>query len=70
MGLYFKNSDYKKLTKEQFILLGQLADAAGATTIEEADEEARAEVAERCKFLKEEAIKTAEYQKNLQSSFV
>lgn len=70
MGLLFKNSDYKKLTKEQFILLGQLADAAGTTTIEEADEEARAEVAERCKFLKEEAIKTAEYQKNLHASFV
>ena len=70
MGLYFKNSDYKKLTKEQFILLGQLADACGAETIEEVSDEARAEVAERCKFLKEEAIKTAEYQKNLQSSFV
>lgn len=70
MGIYFSNSDLKKLTSEQFITLGKMADAVGAETISEASDEERNEVTERCKQIKEQAEKDAQRQQELTKSFV
>lgn len=70
MGIYFRNSDLKKLTSEQFKTLGEIADACNAETIDEASDEARQQVKERCEFIKREAEANAARQEALRASFV
>ena len=70
MGIFFSNSNIKKLTKEHFQMLGIIADACNAETITEASEEERNEVKERCHHLKEQAQRELEQQKALKNSFV
>lgn len=70
MGIFFSNSKIKKLTKEHFQMLGIIADACNAETINEASEEERNEVKDRCQYIKEQAEKEMAAQKALQNSFI
>ena len=70
MGIFFSNSNIKKLSKEQFQALGIIADACNAETINEASDEERNEVKARCAYLKEQAEKEMAAQKALKDSFI
>lgn len=70
MGIFFSNSDIKKLSKEHFQTLGIIADACNAQTITETSEDDRNEVKARCQYLKEQAEKEITQQKALQNSFI
>lgn len=70
MGIFFSNADIKKLSNEQFKTLGIIADACNAETINEASEEERNEVKDRCQYLKEQAEKDLARQQELKNSFV
>ena len=70
MGIFFSNSNIKKLTKEHFQMLGIIADACSAETINETSEDERNEVKARCAYLKEQAEKEIAQQKALQNSFI
>ena len=70
MALFFSNSNIQKLSNEQFKTLDIIADACNAETINEASEEERNGVRERCQYIKEQAEKEMAAQKALQNSFI
>ena len=70
MAILFKNSDLKKLSPEQFRTLGQLADAAQASTVDEPDAADNSAMQEYLKQYQAKAAAEAQAQQALVSSFI
>lgn len=70
MAIYFSNSDLKKMSSEQFSAIGKIADAVGARTVDEADEQSSEDIATYCKNYKAKAEAEAQAQQALLNSLV
>lgn len=70
MAIYFSNSDLKKMSSEQFSAIGKIADAVGARTVSEPDEQSSEDIATYCKNYKAKAEAEAQAQQALINSLV
>ena len=70
MAIYFSNSDLKKLSSEQFSAIGKIADAVGARTVDEPDEQSSEDIAAYCKQYQAKAQAEALAQQALINSLV
>lgn len=70
MAIYFSNSDLKKLSSEQFSAIGKIADAVGAQTVDEPDEQSHEDISQYCKNYKAKAEAEAQAQQALINSLV
>lgn len=70
MAIYFSNSDLKKLSGEQLNALGKLADAVGAQTLDDPDEQSHEDVAAYLKQYQTKAEAEAQQQQSLINSLI
>ena len=70
MAILFRNSDLKKLNGEQLNTLGKLADAVGAQTLDDPDEQSNEDVAAYLQEYQAKAKAEAEAQQSLINSMV
>ena len=70
MAILFRNSDLKKLNGEQLTVLGKLADAVGAETLNDQEEQSHEEISQYLQHYKAEAEAQAQQQQSLVNSLV
>ena len=70
MAIYFSNSDLKKLNGEQLNVLGKLADAVGAETLNDPNEQTQEEISQYLQHYKAEAEAQAQQQQSLLNSLI
>lgn len=70
MAILFRNSDLKKLNGEQLNVLGKLADAVGAETLNDPDEQSQEEISQYLKEAKAKAEAEAQQQQSLINSLI
>ena len=68
MAILFRNSDLKKLSGEQLNTLGKLADAVGAETLNDHDEQSQEEISQYLKEAQAKAQAGAQQQQSLINS--
>lgn len=70
MAILFRNSDLKKLSGEQLNVLGKLADAVGAETLNDPDEQSQEEISQYLKEAQAKAQAEAQQQQSLINSMI
>lgn len=70
MAILFRNSDLKKLNGEQLNALGKLADAVGAETLNDPDEQSQEEITQYLKEAQAKAQAEAQQQQSLINSMI
>ena len=70
MAILFRNSDLKKLSGEQLNTLGKLADAVGAETLNDHDEQSQEEISQYLKEAQAKAQAEAQQQQSLFNSLI
>lgn len=70
MAILFRNSDLKKLSGEQLNTLGKLADAVGAQTLNDTEEQSKEEISQYLQAAKAKAEAEAQQQQSLINSLI